>query len=339
MKLPKTISVKFLEKVIFYAAVVLLLAFLFICFEFYIPINPNSHETVIFTVQKGWSNDQIALNLKKLGLVKSSYFFKLYAILSFKHVQLQAGDYSLSPRMSIHEIANQMTLGNVIKNEIVIPEGWDIDDIAKYLELKEICKQDYFISLVKKDYSQEFIFLGDKPKELPLEGYLFPDTYQIAKNAKCEDVVDLMLSNFDSKFTFDLRNEIKNQNKSIFDIITMASIIEKEGRGLEEKKIISGIFWKRIAAGIPLQSCATVNYVTGKCDPGVSLKDLQIDSPYNTYKYRGLPKGPISNPGMDSISAAIYPTETDYWYFLSDGKTIFSKTLEEHNAAKAKYLQ
>ena len=118
----------------------------------------------------------------------------------------------------------------------------------------------------------------------------------------------------------------------------MASLLEKEVRTLDDKKIASGILWKRLGVGMPLQLDATVNYITGKSDASVLFKDAKIDSPYNTYKYKGLPKGPISNPGIDSIMAAIYPIQTKYWFYLSDGITHFSETLQQHNAAKRRYL-
>jgi UPF0755 protein len=192
--------------------------------------------------------------------------------------------------------------------------------------------------LTQKDYSSEFDFLQDKPENESIEGYLFPDTYQIAKGESCEEMLNTMLSNFDKKLTLNLRTEIKNQRKSIFDVVIMASLIEKEVRTFDDKKIVSGILWKRMAVGMPLQLDATINYITGKSDPSATIKDTKIDSPYNTYKYKGLPKGPISNPGINSIIAAIYPSQTDYWYYLADGRTIFSKTLEEHNAAAKMYL-
>ena len=303
---------------------------IFSCFEVYVPINPDSKETVFFTVQKGWSDNEIAANLQKLKIIRSSYFFKFYAILSLKNSQLQAGDYSLSPKMSAHDIVDKMAQGDIIKDNVVIPEGWSINDIGKYLESKGVCKQDYFISITKKDYSKTFSFLSDKPKSADLEGYLFPDTYEIGKGETCDNLLNSMLENFDQKLTPALRMEIKTQKKSIFNIVTMASLLEKEVKTLSDKKIVSGILWKRIAIGMPLQLDATINYITSKSDASVTIKDTKIDSPYNTYKYYGLPKGPISNPGLDSISAAIYPTKTSYLYYLTDGKTIFSETLAQH---------
>ncbi len=336
------ISVDLIKKIALIAGGVFLAVLFFVCFEVYVPVNPDSHEMVVFTVEKGWGDDDIAGNLQELGIIRSEDFFKFYAILSLKHSALKAGKYNLSPKMSIYEIANKMAKGDIIRNKLIILEGWDEKDIGKYLESKGICSQDDFASLVKKDYSAEFVFLKDKPKDADLEGYLFPDTYEISEGESCQDVIDTMLSNFDKKLTPELRTEIESDPegapKSIFDIVTMASIIEKEVRTLSDKKIVSGILWKRLAIGMPLQLDSTINYITEKNDPSVLTRDTKIDSPYNTYKYKGLPAGPISNPGIDSITAAIYPTKTNYLYWLSDGITHFSETLEQHNEAKSKYL-
>jgi UPF0755 protein len=332
------ISPEFFKKIALAIGIFLLLVLLFIVYEVYLPLNQNSHETIIYTVQKGWGSDKIANDLQRLGIIKSSSFFQFYATVSLQRLSLKAGDYNLSPRDSIYQITKKIAQGDVIKDIAVILEGWDSKDVGKYLESKGICKQDYFLALLKKDYSDEFDFLKDKPKDAGLEGYLFPDTYQISKGETCEELLDLMLGNFGKKLTPDLRNEILNQKKSIFDIVTMASIIEKEVRIMADKKIVSGILWKRISIGMPLQLDSTINYIISQSPKPIKW-NTSIDSPYNTYKYPGLPKGPISNPGADSIMAAIYPKTTNYWFFLTDGKTIFSETLDQHNAAKAKYLK
>jgi UPF0755 protein len=308
-------------------------------FEIYSPLNPNSNETITYAVQKGWGDSEIAKDLKKTGLIRSSFFFRFYVFMSLEHLNLQAGKYNLSPRMSIHQIAKKIADGDVIKNQVIILEGWDVEDIGKRLEAKGICKQPEFVSLAKRDYSNAYDFLKGKPKDVSLEGYIFPDTYEVSEGDNCEDIINIALANFDKKLTQELRDETIKQKKTIFEIVTMASMLEKEVKSLKDKKIVSGILWKRIDAGMPLQIDATVNYITGKNDPGVAIKDTKIDSPYNTYKYKGLPKGPISNPGIESIVAALYPTKSPYWFYLSDGVTIFSKTAEEHAANKAKYLE
>lgn len=333
------ISPKFLKKITSTVGFVLLAVLFFVCFEIYVPINPASHETIVYNVEKGWGNNEIAGDLQKLGIIRSSYFFKFYNFISLQHSALQAGEYKLSPRMSIYQIAKKLAQGDVIEDKVVILEGWDVRDIGRYLQSKGICDQNYFISLAEKDYSNEFSFLEDKPKDVGVEGYLFPDTYKISKGETCQDILNVMLENFDKKLTPDLKAEIAKQKKSIFETVTMASLLEKEVRSLDDKKIVSGILWKRLAIDMPLQLDATVNYITDGNHPSVSIKDTKIDSPYNTYKYKGLPKGPIASPGMDSIIAALNPTTTQYWFYLTNGKTIFSKTLEQHNLARVRYLK
>ena len=332
------ISIKFLKKITSAVGGILLVVLLFFIFEIYVPINDKSNETIIYTVKKGWGDDQIAEDLQKSGIIRNKNFFSFYVIFTLKHASLKAGDYILSPKMSIQQIAKKMADGDVIRDKVVILEGWDINDIGDYLAKKGACTKADFILLTKKDYSSQFSFLADKPKNLDIEGYLFPDTYEIGKSESCENIISYMLANFDKKLTSELREEIRAQKKSIFDVVVMASLIEKEVRNMDDKKVVSGILWKRLAIDMPLQLDATINYITGKSNPSSTIKDTKIDSPYNTYKYYGLPLGPISNPGLNSITAAIYPKKTNYWYYLSDGVTHFSETLEQHNAAKAKYL-
>jgi len=307
-------------------------------FQIYVPLNPVSHTTITYTVQKGWGNSDIAKELKSLGIIRSSYFFQLYTIASFNHTELKAGVYVLSPNLSVYKIVKKMAGGDTIKDRFVVYEGWSVGDMGEYLESRGLCTRTDFIKASEEDYSAEFKFLEDKPKDVNLEGYLFPDTYEISGAQTCQDIVRTMLANFEKKLTSEIQTEITTQKKSIFEIITMASLLEKEVKTLEDKKIVSGILWKRLDVGMPLQLDSTVNYVTGGSSPSVSINETQIDSPYNTYKYKGLPKGPISNPGLDSIIAALEPTKSSYWFYLSDGKTYYAKTLEEHAANKAKYL-
>lgn len=332
------ISPKTLEKISQILGIIFLVVLVFVCYEVYTPKNMSSYESITYVVAKGWSDNKIAKDLKEMGIIRNEFFFKFYAIVSFQHSSLQAGKYNVSPAMSVYQIVKQMASGNVLKQKILVYEGWGVEDIANYLDKEGICAKDNFLEAIKKDYSIDFSFLKDKPKDADLEGYLFPDTYQISEGETCEEIVVKMLKNFDKKLTPELRQQILEQKKSIFEVITMASLIEKEVRSLSDKKIVSGILWKRLSVGMPLQLDCTVNYVTGKNDPGVAIKDTKIDSLYNTYKYKGLPKGPISNPGIDSIVAALNPTKTAYWFYLTDGVTHFSKTAEEHAAKKAKYL-
>jgi UPF0755 protein len=345
-----------MRKYLLFLILIILLSLVFIYQGTYLPKNPEITEGENFLVEKGENLFQVAQNLKDRGLIKNKYLFVLYVLLKGEQKNLKAGEYLLAPSMAVDEIAKKIISGETVKAVITIPEGWNLRDIGWYFENKGIFQAEEFFEIVgfplidynktadlpkPKDFSQDFDFLKDKPQNVGLEGYLFPDTYQIEKGSSVEEVVRIMLSNFDKKLTPELREEIQKQNKTIFEIITMASLLEKEVKTKEEKEIVAGILWKRLKYGIPLQVDATITYITGKKTIKISKDELQIDSPYNTYKYSGLPFGPICNPGLESISAAIYPKESNYWYYLStpEGKTIFSRTLTEHNIAKAKHLK
>jgi len=297
-------------------------------------------EDVRFVIQEGEGAKQIAQNLEKAGIIHDDFYFMYYVGMMGTSKNLQAGDYILAPCMSIREIADTIIQGKE-SNEVALtfPEGFSIADVEDRLVKAD---STWLVSNAKVGtYQNQYDFLAEVPPAASLEGYLFPDTYFFNKDGDAEDVIQKMLENFDSKLTRELRNEIERQGKTIFEIITVASLIEKEVRGPEDKKIVSGIIWKRLGLGMLLQIDATVTYLTKKRSTEVTYRDLEIDSPYNTYKYNGLPLGPISNPGMSSIHAAIYAQETGYLYYLSkpDGETVFSKTLSEHNVAKFKYLK
>jgi UPF0755 protein len=196
------------------------------------------------------------------------------------------------------------------------------------------------------DMDKKYPFLKQASAISGLEGYLFPDTYYMFKNARSEDITDVFLQNFDKKITQEIRDDITRSKKNLHDIIIMASLIEREVISDEDRKMVSGILWNRLRIGIPLQVDATISYVKKQYNIAsapsgrISHTDLLLQSPYNTYLHRGLPAGPIGNPGLSAIMAAIHPTPSIYLYYLStpDGRTIFSRTLEEHNKAKHKYL-
>jgi UPF0755 protein len=320
-----------------------------------VPAGKNGAE-LEFTVARGDNVKAVGQSLEKKGLIKSRLYFELYVFFQKKGASLQAGTYRLSPRSSIKEIVEIISQGKVVsrEKEITIIPGWTLRNIAGYFSEQGISAESEFYRLagepLKKyglterpaDYSSRFDFLSDKPKNYGLEGYLFPDTYRIYDSAGPEEAVLKMLANFNGKFSPEMRQETSRQGKTIYQIITMASLIEKEVRSEKDMKIVSGIFWGRMKTGQALQSCATLSYILGKPKPVYSLEDTEIKSPYNTYQNRGLPPGPIANPSLAAIKAAIYPEETDYNYFLSrpdTGETVFSKTYEEHLRNQAKYLK
>jgi len=303
---------------------IILLGIFFIWQGIYLPKDLASAENKLFSVERGQSLFQIAENLEKEGLIKNKSLFDFYVITKGISRKLQAGEYYLSSSMNIVGITKKIISGEVAKREVTIPEGFTIKQIEERLNLKL--------------------------PEADLEGFLFPDTYQFSYGVSAEEVVRKMLDNFDKKLA-PYQNEISGAGLTLFETITMASLLEKEVKTKEEKEIVSGIFWKRIKEGRTLDSCATIAYILRREDWAAGAwtfeemrkeiaRGKEIDSPYNTYKYLGLPLGPICNPGLESIMAAICPQNSEYWYYLStpEGETVFSKTLEEHNTAQAKYL-
>ena len=288
--------------------------FLFVVLLFY-GFLVLAKEEILFSVEKGQNMFQIGRNLEKERLIKNRFFFDFYVLITGNAKKLRAGEYFLSPSMGTREIAKKIIAGDTATITLTIPEGWTLRQIEERLGFK---------------------LPGEN-----LEGFLFPDTYRFPVKVSGEEVVKAMKENFDKKLTQELQEEIERQGKTIFEIVTMASLLEKEVKTKEDKELVSGILWKRLENGIPLQVDATITYITGKKTAKVSVEDTQIDSPYNTYKYPGLPSGSIANPGLESIQASVYPESSEYWYYLStpDGETIFSKNLQEHNTAKTEYLK
>ncbi len=300
-----------------------------------------SHEVQEFVVREGEGLGEIAHDLKAQGLIRSTFAFTLYVTNRRGPGQLKAGNYLLTPSMKTYEIADAILGGRVVPADVrvTIPEGFTLRDIEERLQSSNL---EYRISnIMVGEYQEQYTFLKDVPSEATLEGFLFPDTYFFDEDVAAYDIAGKMLDNFGSKLTEEMRVEITREQKTVFAIITMASLIEKEVRTIEDKRIVSGVLWKRLRIGMPFQVDATITYITGKRTSELTLTDLATPSPYNTYLNRGLPPGPIASPGLESIEAAILPQSSDYLYYLSkpDGTTVFSRTLEEHNRAKRLYLE
>lgn len=320
------------NKLLFLGLFLVLFGGLFSFSQIFVPLDSKNKEAFVFQIEKGENLFSISENLENQKLIKNKLFFQFLNLIKFNWKELQAGEYELSPSININKIEKIIVKGRTISKKIVIPEGFTIKQIQE--QFKSIDLESEIVGDYKK-----YEFLKDVPNKYDLQGFLFPNTYYFDPNVQSKDVVLRMLDNFDQKLDSDLRKQIENQEKSIFDIITMASLIEKEVRTWEDKQIVSGILWKRLEIGMGLQVDATITFLTGK--KTVSNGDTEIDSPYNTYFYPGLPIAPICNPGLESIKAALSPVETDYLYYLStpEGETIFSETLEKHNETRVKYLK
>jgi len=311
---------------------------LFVFFEF-IPIEEKDGA---FIIQRGDNFLEVANNLKSRGYIRSKIVFIYELIKDNKKSEIKAGKYNLEKEMNNQEIINIITKGFSSLSKIIIIPGTTIQDIANTLNKQTSISQEDFFKLAlsnNKEITEEFSFLQDKPIEVGYEGYFFPDTYQIDFYQTKEDFIKIVFSNFDKRLNEDLRKNIEKNNRSIFETVIIASMIEKEVIVYEDKQMVSGILWKRLDSGVPLQVDSALLYFLSSDNP--SVDDRNIESWYNTYKYKGLPLTPICNPGIESIKAAIYPQNSDYWYYLNtrDGKTIFSKTLGEQLINKAKYLE
>ncbi len=333
--------------------IALVIVILFFTISFLIGISGQGQRTseeIIFVIEPGQGVKQISNNLVEQELIKKSFYFNLYVWFKDWGTKLQAGEYILDKNLSIKKIAYKLAGGDAQSDEVEIKiiEGWDIKDIAEYFDKNNIIDSKKFVSLSGSGSDSCFFvescktdLLTTVPKGASLEGYLFPDTYRIFEDATTEEIIAKMLKNFESKITDQMLADIKKQNKTLHEIIIMASIIEKEVPIPADMKMISDIFYKRLEIGMPLQSDATINYFTHKGTTRPSLNDLQVVHPYNTYKNRGLTPGPISNPGISAIEASIYPQSNNYFYFLTTpkGKVIYTKTYENHLREKYKYYK
>lgn len=328
------------------SALALLALVIWVFFQYQI-IAPQSNEAdaKTFIIESGQGVKAIGQNLAGQGFINSPFWFEAYVQLKGLDKNFSAGPHDISAGQNIKEIVSALTKPGASEQNITIIEGWGIKDIAQYLEERNLVTTADFIAEASRagdsEWDDQYSFLKDKDDSAGLEGYLFPDTYRVFKNADAHDIIKKMLDNFHSKLSWDLREEIKKQKKSIFEIVIMASIIEKEVQQPEDMKKVADIFYKRLKIGQALQSDATINFLTGKGRTRSSAEDLKIDSLYNTYKYPGLPPAPISNPGLNAIMAAIYPEENDFFYFFTtaSGEVIYSKNYNEHLLNKNKYLR
>ncbi|GAB4113524.1 MAG: endolytic transglycosylase MltG [Candidatus Caldatribacteriota bacterium] len=308
----------FIGKLFFLFSVILLLTILVLT-AFYFPAEENTSLQKLITIPSGANARQIVKILEDNQIIrKNIYFLPLFLRLSKLEDKLRYGEYHLSPAMNLWQILEKMKKGEIIVYRVTIPEGYTCAQIADLLENKEIASKESFLKLVKENKN-----LG--------EGYLFPDTYEVPKGYGAEKMYRLMQENFQQR-TKALQKKDRPDKMSWEEIIIMASLIEKEAKYDEEKNIIASVFYNRLKINMKLQSCATIQYILGHPKEKLSEADLNIDSPYNTYLYYGLPPGPICNPGLESIKAALEPAETEWLYFTlgPDGKHIFSRTYEDH---------
>ena len=298
------------------------------------PANPDAGQS-IFIISAGQNLKTIAINLKKDGIISNDKYFIWYVKFKKAGKRLQAGEYLLSASQSPEQIIDILVTGKVILHKITFPEGLNIKEVANRIETAGFCSIDEFVALC---HDTSFIqSLGIPAKSL--EGYLFPDSYFFPKKSDCQTILSAMVDRFKSAFSPEWETRANQLGFSVFEIITLASIIEKETGDASERPIIASVFHNRLKKNMRLESDPTVIYGIKDFDGNIKRKHLKIITPYNTYKIKGLPMGPIANPGVLSIQAALYPAQTEYLFFVSKKDTThyFSKTIQEHNQAVRKY--
>ncbi|WP_419956082.1 endolytic transglycosylase MltG [Neobacillus niacini] len=316
------------------------------------PVDKDSKVQKKVEIPIGSSVTGISEKLEANGIIKNAKVFKYYV--KFKNeAGFMAGEYEMSPSMEIPEIINRLKTGKVLQQaafQLTIPEGKQLKEIAQIMA-KAVNKSEdeVFNQLNDRTFIQTLI--GKYPDLLttdilnpnikyPLEGYLFPATYPFYKqNPTIEEMVVTMLDQTQKVITPYLQ-ETSEEEFTAHQLLTMSSLIEEEATQKADRKDISSVFYNRIEQGMPLQTDPTVLYAQGKHKERVLYEDLEVNSPYNTYKHKGLPPGPIANAGKDSLEAAMNPSDTKYLYFLAtkEGDVIFTNTLDEHNAAKAEHI-
>jgi UPF0755 protein len=280
-------------------------------------------ETV--TIEVGLTLSAIARELKSKGVIRSEFWFRNIVILFRGEKGVFSGNYFFNDKEGITKVARRVTSGDfgLTPIRVVIPEGSTANDIA------------LMMSLNSSEFDPgEFLKITDGK-----EGYLFPDTYYFLPDVEAKEVAEVLISTFLERI-LEIEDDIVQFGKSVEEVITMASLLEKEALDTQSRKIVAGILWERLRIDMPLQVDAVFGYINGKNSFNLTLDDLKIDSPYNTYRYNGLPPTPIANPGLDSIRAAVTPIKTDYLFFLSDksGNMHYSETFEEHVRKKKLYL-
>ena len=322
---------------------------------FFAPTDSQNEEVVSFNVKSGSSLSTVSKNLEAAGLIHNHTVFKYMADFMGMGQKIQSGNYELTRAMSATEILDQLISGDgkPLTTKITIIPGWTVEDVADYLvEIKVLSSADEFLSLCKSGnaysgyyFIEEMLKTGTvDQRRYALEGYLSPNTYEIYTSSSADTIIKRLLTQTEAAYLSGYDERAQELGMTMDEVFTLASMIEKEAKTADFAKV-SAVFHNRLKAGMTLGSDVTVKYASGSQKMYLNDNDLAVDSPYNTYTHKGLPVGPVCNPSMDAIVAALYPDEQyvaqKYLYFCStdpaSGELHFSKTLEEHNAAVAMY--
>jgi len=311
-------------------------------------------DKVTFVISKGESVSQVADKLAKEHIIRNAWLFKKYLTFKKMDKEIREGQFEVTSPITLARVVNSLANPTQAETTITILPGWDLRDIAEYFEKNEVASSTDFLAVVGQSaynyktareispvVEGDWKVTADKPNFVSYDGYLAPDTYRIFKNATVAEIVQKLITERESQFTDQMYADIVKSGHSVFEVLTMASILEREVRDSKDRKLVSDLFWRRYDQNWALQADSTVHYaVNKKGDVFTTTEDRDSLSPWNTYRYPGLPLGPISTPNIDSIMAAIYPQSNDYWYFLTDkdGVVRYAKSLDEHNLNRQKYL-
>lgn len=324
--------------------------------EYLAPPDAQSVQQIGFTVESGQSLTRVANNLEAAGLIRNRTVFKYYCDFAGMGQKIQAGSYLLSPAMTMNQIAQQLTMGDgnpIVRNITLIP-GWTLEEFAaKLVEDGVLADSTEFLAMCRTgEQFTDYYYIADvvrgnaSQRRYALEGYLSPNTYEVYVTATAEDIIRKLLCQTESTFPVDRQDQADELGYTMDEILTLASIIEKEAKEDDFAKV-SAVFHNRLRQGMMLQSDVTIHYATGQREMALDNDDLAITSPYNTYRYRGLPPGPICAPSEAAIKAALEP-DAEYvamnvLYFCAaepeSGRLVFSQTLEDHERAVERYAQ
>lgn len=294
-------------------------------------MTTGERRSVYVTVQPGMTAGSIGEMLEQRGVIGSKQKFWLIAKLGGEERKFKAGTYHMYVNMPIREALDVLVGGEVSMLRFTIPEGFTVREIASRLERDGIVQSKEFLDKARNFAPYRYMKASSQTM-FRSEGFLFPDTYEVEPGTSSEAILQMMVRNFDDKLTDEMRAKAEKLNLSVYELVTLASLVEKEARYEEDRPIIAQVFFKRLEINMPLQSDTTIQYLLDAPKEDVTYADTEIDSPYNTYQHYGLPPGPVANPGLASIEAVLEPADTDYLYFVADraGHNHYSKSYDEH---------
>jgi len=289
-------------------------------------------ENFVILVKPGMVASDIGDLLYNQGAIKSKFLFQIVSKVQGMENSLQPGEYIFSKNMTMQQIVAMLAKGEASDQQITIPEGYTVEQITKLLQEKQLVSAGTFKKLAQSFVPYPYMVNNNSTVIYKAEGYMFPNTYRITNGTTEEQILGMMTTEFNKQFTESMRARATEIGLSIKDVIILSSLVEKEAQLPSDRPIIAGVFLNRLRQKMPMQSCATIQYILGYPKPELTVQDTEISSPYNTYQHMGLPPGPIANPGIAAINAVLYAPKTEYLYFVADkqGAHHFSKTYDEH---------